>query len=217
MNYPIRILYLTCLSILAWAWAGTHARADSLWAKASRQSRNLYTDDTARNVGDVLTVIIQERSSFDQETNRNNSKKSSVSASTAGTFDGRDMLLGKLRGTEAFRFPELSLNSSFDQKFDGKAGSDTARSVDDQITVAVEDVLPNGNLVVLGTRYREIDQEKQIVQISGIVRPSDIAFDNTIASRRVADFRLVLKIDGPENNYTKPGWFARIWEFVNPF
>jgi len=191
------------------------APGGSIWAKAGG-IRPLHADDTAREVGDVLTIVINERSVVENETNRNLSKKSSRKIEMAGNADLKD-LVSLVRGEKAFRFPTISMDSGAETKFDGKTAFDTDRSVVDQITVAVEDVLPNGNLVVLGTRHREVGQDKQTIQVSGIVRPSDITFSNTVSSSRLADFRLVLKIEGQERQFTMPGWFNRLLNWLNPF
>jgi flagellar L-ring protein precursor FlgH len=125
------------------------------------------------------------------------------------------MDLGK--GKVIFDFPKLDFTASGNNKFDGKANYDTDRSVIDQITVTVEDVLPNGNLIVLGKREREVAGDKQVITVSGILRPSDIKFTNTIGSSQVADFHIVYTNKGQENLFTNPGWLARILNFLNPF
>jgi flagellar L-ring protein precursor FlgH len=71
--------------------------------------------------------------------------------------------------------------------------------------------------VVLGSRTRDVAGDKQIIQISGIVRPEDITFDNTISSSRVANFHIVHKTIGRENRFTKPGWLGRLANLLNPF
>jgi flagellar L-ring protein precursor FlgH len=79
------------------------------------------------------------------------------------------------------------------------------------------DVLPNGNLVVMGTRRRNIAGDTQTIEASGIVRPSDIAYDNTVQSERVADFNIVTKNGGVSAPYTKPGWLGRVFDVIWPF
>jgi flagellar L-ring protein precursor FlgH len=79
------------------------------------------------------------------------------------------------------------------------------------------DVLPNRNLVVMGIRYRNIAGDIQTIEISGIIRPSDIAFDNTVKSEQVADFRLLTKNGGVSAPYTKQGWLGGIFDIVWPF
>ncbi len=85
------------------------------------------------------------------------------------------------------------------------------------VTVVVVDVLPNRNLVVMGTRSRNIAGDIQTIEVSGIVRPSDIAFDNTIKSEQIADFRIVTKNSGISAPYTRPGWLGKIFDVIWPF
>jgi flagellar L-ring protein FlgH len=71
--------------------------------------------------------------------------------------------------------------------------------------------------VVVGTRMRDISGDKQTIQVSGIVRPSDISYDNTIRSEQVANFQLVSTSDGPTKDYTTPGWFSKFLGWMWPF
>jgi flagellar L-ring protein precursor FlgH len=202
-------------ALIVIASSATAAQAGSIWARATHRQQMPYADDTARDVGDLLTVVINERSVIENETNRNLEKKDERSASVSSNIDllrGLNDLTGKL-----FSIPDMNLQSSADSKFEGKADFDTDRAMTDKITVTVEDVLPNGNLVILGTRQRDVEGQAQTIQVSGIVRPSDIAFDNTVASQKVAEFHVVFKSAGHENRFTKPGWLAWILNVLNPF
>ena len=64
---------------------------------------------------------------------------------------------------------------------------------------------------------REIAGDKQIIHVSGIIRPSDITFANTVGSGKVADFHVVYKGKGQEGRFTKPGWLGRFLNVINPF
>jgi len=211
MNASARLLAASVM-LLSAAWP---ASAGSIWAKASCNGRALHADDTARGVGDSITIVINERSVIENETTRTQDKGSSRAAKMEGTVDLAN-LIGSV-GKHIFDFPKLDMASSAETKFDGKANYDSDRSVADQITVTVQDVLPNGNLVILGSRERCVAGDKQIIQVSGIVRPSDITFANTVRSDQVADFRVHYSHRGPENHFTRPGWLARILNFLNPF
>ena len=123
-----------------------------------------------------------------------------------------DRATGKL-----FNLKDLNLDVEAKTKFDGKADFDSDRKVTDSVTVVVEDVLPNGNLVVLGKRTREVSGDIQAIEISGVVRPSDITFSNTVSSKQVADFHVVYRSKGQENRFTKPGWLDQLLNLVNPF
>jgi flagellar L-ring protein precursor FlgH len=104
-----------------------------------------------------------------------------------------------------------------DNALKSKADYKDERKFADSITVVVVDILPNRNLVVLGTRNRNISGDIQTIEVSGIVRPSDIVFDNTVRSEQVADFRIVSRNEGVSAPYTKPGWLGSILDIVWPF
>jgi flagellar L-ring protein precursor FlgH len=201
--------------VIVIAAAACTAEAGSIWARGEKQTQVLYADDTAAQVGDVLTIIIEEKSKIENDTTRSLEKGTSRTGNMGGTLDLANVL-GPV-GEHIFDFPKLDFSSSSDTEFEGDAGYETDRTMADRITVAVHDVLPNGNLVVVGSRSRFVDGDTQIIEISGVVRPSDIAFNNTVSSSRVADFRVVARTEGRENRFTKPGWLGRFLNVVNPF
>jgi flagellar L-ring protein precursor FlgH len=196
--------------------AGSLSFAGSIWSKGQHRTRKLTTDDTARDVGDILTIIINEQSSVDNSTSRSMGKSSSAKAKMGGKADLANAI-GQAVGKNVFDAPRIDFDGEAENNFDGEADFDQDRKITDRITVVVEDVLPNGNLVVLGKRKREVNGDAHVVTLSGIVRPSDIAYNNAVSSDRVADFHLVAKIEGQENAFTKPGWLARVLNFLNPF
>ncbi len=109
------------------------------------------------------------------------------------------------------------MDAQSDNSLKSKADFKDERSFTDQVTVVVVDILPNGNLVVTGTRDRDIAGDIQTIEVSGIVRPSDIAYDNTVKSQQVANFRIVTKNSGISSPYTKPGWLGRIINIIWPW
>jgi flagellar L-ring protein precursor FlgH len=109
------------------------------------------------------------------------------------------------------------MNAESNNELKGKADYKDERSFEDRVSVVVHDILPNGSLIVLGTRDRSIAGDIQTIEVSGIVRTSDIAFDNTVRSERVANFRIVTKNAGVSAPYTRPGWFGRIFDIVWPW
>ncbi len=207
---------IACVMMVATATA-VPAHAGSIWAKSTLRTRSFYTDFTARNIGDPLTIVIAEKSKIQNQTNRKLEKSTSQETSLIGDFDIIDAINNITGKLFSLRSPNLDFKADADNKFDGKASYGSNRSVEDEITVVVEDVLPNGNLVVLGRRQRMVDGDLQIVELSGIVRPRDISFDNKVNSQKVADFHFVYSIKGRENRFTKPGWLNRILNLLNPF
>jgi flagellar L-ring protein precursor FlgH len=81
----------------------------------------------------------------------------------------------------------------------------------------VIDRLPNHNLVVQGTRRTAFSGETQDAVLRGIVRPEDIAANNTVFSYNVADATITFVSKGTVSNNQKKGWFTRLWEKVTPF
>jgi len=183
----------------------TCTQAGSIWAKRDKNMKALYTDDVAHNIGDVLTILVTENSKVDNKAKRDMKKEADKST----TFNGKVGGFADLG--------EFGVSAKSSNKLNGKADYKDERSFTDSVTVVVVDVLPNRNLVIMGTRSRDIAGDRQTIEISGIVRPSDISFKNTIKSEQVADFRIVTKNSGIAAPYTKPGWLGRIFDIIWPF
>jgi flagellar L-ring protein precursor FlgH len=197
------------------------AQADSIWARAQgkegQKRVRVYEDDTAREVGDTLTIVINEHSVIENETTREAEKASNRSATSAGNVNLRDV--GKWYGNRGGTFvtPDVAFESQAASDFSGESEYETDRLITDRVTVVVRDILPNGNLVVLGTRRRDTDGDEQIIEIGGVVRPSDITFANTVNSDQVADFRMHVRVEGHEPKWTKPGWLGRLLNLLSPW
>jgi flagellar L-ring protein precursor FlgH len=174
--------------------------------------RDIYADDVARNIGDVLTVQITEDSKIDNKAKRDLKKQTDRS----NAFNGE---LGITTPNHNFlpRMPGFTMDAESTNELKSKADYKDERSFVDRITVVVVDILPNRNLVVMGTRHRNIAGDIQIIEVSGIVRPSDIAFDNTVKSEQVANFHIVTRHTGVAAPYTRPGWLGTILDIVWPF
>jgi len=181
------------------------SQAGSIWAKRDKNMKAIYADDVARQIGDVLTIKISEDSKVDNKAKRDMQKETDRSSS----FNGK---LGNLADLGDFG---MAANS--DNELKSKADYKDERKFEDSITVVVVDILPNRNLIVMGTRNRDIGGDIQTIEVSGIVRPSDVAFDNTVRSEQVADFRIVSKNGGVSSPFTKPGWLGRIFDIIWPF
>jgi flagellar L-ring protein precursor FlgH len=153
----------------------------------------------------VLTIKITENSTVDNKAKRDMKKETDRSTTFNGDVGGFADL------------GEFGMSAESDNELKSKADYKDERKFADSITVVVMDILPNRNLVVLGTRNRNISGDIQTIEVSGIVRPSDVAFDNTVKSERVADFRIVSRNDGVSAPYTKPGWLGSIFDIIWPF
>ena len=205
MNNKIVLVLVLTVFALSLALPVADAQAGSIWAKRGKNMRALYADDVAHEIGDILTIKITEDSKVDNKAKRDLKKQTDRST----TFNGD---VGNFADLGEFGLTAASAN-----ELKSKADYKDERSFEDLITVVVIDVLPNGNLVIMGTRSRNIAGDIQTIEVSGIVRPSDIAFDNTVKSEQVADFRIVTKNTGVADPYTRPGWLGRIFDIIWPF
>jgi flagellar L-ring protein precursor FlgH len=198
-----KIISIFVLAVFMFCLAAC-SQAGSVWAKRDKNMRALYADDVARRIGDVLTIKITEDSKVDNKAKRDLQKDTDRESS----FNGKLGHFGDLG--------EFGLEASSGNQLKSKADYKDERSFVDSVTVVVIDILPNGNLVVMGSRARDIAGDKQAIEISGVVRPSDIAFDNTVKSEQVADFRIVTKNSGVAAPYTKQSWLAGLLDILWP-
>ncbi|MEN6386407.1 MAG: flagellar basal body L-ring protein FlgH [Phycisphaerales bacterium] len=193
-------------------------QAESIWAKRDQSKKDIYADDKARHIGDVITIIISEESKVDNKQKRNMEKKTDRSIN----FNGQLGIVSKTPSGEVTsnylpRMPGVTMAADSSNKFDSKADFKDERSFEDSITVVVVDIMPNNNLVVMGTRTREIAGDKQVIEVSGIVRPTDISYSNTIKSNQIANFSIITKNTGYAANFNRPGWLGNFFDIVWPF
>lgn len=166
----------------------------------SQYAMGLYTDQQARRVGDIITVIFDEQ------------YRSSKSAETvADKSSANNMNIGSLLGTTP-GFQNLNLNSQTtnDRAFSGKGEADRSNSLSGQISVSVASVLPNGILEIRGEKWLTLSEGDEYIRIKGLIRPQDISPDNTVVSSKVADARISFGGRGSLNNSTKQGWADKI-------
>ena len=202
MNNKILLLLVLSASVLL---STACSQAGSIWAKRDKNMKAIYADDVARQIGDVLTITITENSTVDNKAKRDMKKETDRST----IFNGE---LGNFAD-----LGEFGMAAESDNELKSKADYKDERKFVDNITVVVVDILPNRNLVVLGTRNRDISGDTQTIEVSGIVRPSDVTFDNKVKSEQVADFRIVSRNGGISAPYTKPGWLGSILDIIWPF
>lgn len=168
----------------------------------------LFETPRARHPGDILTIFLVERTDA-QKNATTTQKKNDSEKITNKLFLGRPISLGSGYSMD------FDLNNQ--RQFNGDAKSIQNNKLAGSISVTVAKVLANGNLVVQGEKWVRINQGKEFVQLSGIVRPQDIKADNTVTSDRVANARISYGGTGQINNTNAQGWFARIlWSPLFP-
>ncbi|MBZ0272066.1 flagellar basal body L-ring protein FlgH [bacterium] len=184
----------------------------SLWVD-NNDDNYLFTDQKARRVGDVVTVNILEDSDAQGKADTKTEKTSTIGAGVDGFFGFEQVA--------ARRNPNLRLDTlvgaKTGTKFNGKGETRRSGRLVATMSCIVVDVLPNGNLVVRGERRMKLNAEDYIMVMSGIVRPRDVASDNTVPSTMVADARIEYLGEGVLADKMKAGWFTRAFEKVWPF
>lgn len=198
----------TLLTMILLVGLGERADAGSIWARRDTNMKTVYADDVARNIGDVLTIIIVEDSKVDNKAKRDLQKETERSSAFNGDLN-IDHVLPSI--------PGFTMNAESANEMKSKADLKDERSFEDRISVVVVDILPNGNLVVIGTRDRNIAGDTQTIEVSGIVRPSDITFTNMVRSEQVANFRIISQNGGVSAPYTRPGWLGRVFDVLWPW
>lgn len=167
----------------------------------TRYSIGLYTDQQARRVGDIITVI------FDEQYQSSKSAETVTDKSSANS-----MSVPNLLGTvPSFKNMSLETSTANDRAFAGKGEADRSNSLSGQISVSVAEILPNGILKIRGEKWLTLSEGDEYIRIRGLIRPQDINPNNTVASSKVADARISFGGRGNLNNSTKPGWVDRIF------
>ena len=187
-------------------------RADDIWDRRDPNMAYLFHDYRARRVGDVLTISVEESTGADSQEKREMDKKTAAGMAINGK--GSSTALGQALRSFAY---DLDLNSTSKRSFDGKANSTIDRKFTDRLSVVVVAVLPNGNLVVEGTRQRMITREMRTLRVFGILRPADIGPFNTVQSQYIANLRIFYEGRGPESSFTNQGFGGRIFNKLWPY
>lgn len=184
------------------------APTGSLWAPSGG---SLCADIKANKIGDVVTITISEQS--------NASKAASTSATREKDLSGQFSFggVGVNGGPQKGAVNLGAYNGKFTNGFTGSGATTQADSMTAYMTATVVDVLPNGNMVIRGSRWTKVNDEMQQTILEGIVRPADITRNNTVLSQNVAEAKIFLVGKGPVAQHQKPGWLGQLMDIVSPF
>ena len=189
----------------------------SLWKD---RSSAFYMDNKARMLNDIVTVNVDEISNASQSVSTKTSRDSSILANITKFLGspldfGWENFWGKDdTGTDLPFKPEIESSAKSSHSGSGKiSGSGKLIA---SIAAKVIEVMPNGNLIVEGRKEVTIDKEKRFIILSGIVRPEDIGFDNTVSSSKIADARIEYTGSGVISDKQRPGIYHRIFDWLYP-
>ncbi len=168
-------------------------------------STRLFEDLKAGRVGDILTVKLVEQTSASNNAATSTSKTTEATLGNITAFgqpltkDGQALFQGSLDG---------------EQSFDGSGSSSQSNSLDGDITVTVVQRLPNGNLRIRGQKWLTLNQGREFIRVSGIIRPFDINPDNTVQSTRIANAEISYSSKGVLAAANKMGPVARFFHSI---
>jgi flagellar L-ring protein precursor FlgH len=165
----------------------------------------LFQDQRARNPGDLITIQLVENTNASTSSETKTSKKSDMDMSVTSLFGGSKGKANTL----------LNGKAASGRTFDGSGDSSQSNKLVGNLTVTVAARLPNGNLLVRGEKWIQLNQGNEYVQIQGLIRPADIAPDNSIPSSRVADARIAYGGRGSVANSNVMGWLTKF--FNSPY
>lgn len=197
--------------VLAFATFTDSAEAQSLFERRSNNQIDQYRNYAARHRGDQLSILINENTDVENRDERSLDKKGN-SSNAAGFNYAAGGDVGSTAGNAS-----LGHSTSSERGFSGDTEFRSERQFSDRFTVTVQDVLPNGNLVVNGTRSISVQGDVRELRLSGIVRQYDVLPNNSVPSHLVANLKIELVAEGPEQAFSKQGWFSqrmnRWWPF----
>ncbi len=182
-----------------------------------RGDNPLFSDRKAMNVNDLVTVVIDE-SIFQSSTAKKSLSKNTNDKLGGGIFTSAgnnaalNGALNRVNGLTNIGFGTNSQNN-----FSSKGDNTRSESFTTTISARVIKILNNGNYFISGSREMLINGEKQIIQISGVIRPYDIDQTNTINSKYIADAKILYKTEGSLELNSKKGWGTKIIESIWPF
>ena len=179
------------------------SQADGAIYHAATGYAPLYYGNRASRVGDLVTVILVERT------------QTSKSASSNQERDGGISLAPPSAGP--FSFDPGVLNSSGSSSFNGQGDAAQTSTLRGDLTVTIAEVRPNGTALIRGEKVMQLSQGEEWIQLSGIIRLADIDQDNRIASPRIADAHITYAGKGAVQRASREGWLSRFFNLVTPF
>lgn len=166
-----------------------------------KTSTSLYSYMPSYSVGDTVTVQLSETASAKKSATTDMSHNNDYNLDPITVPGGKLTVNGKT----------VQLGMKQSQNFDGKADSAQSHTLTGSITVSVVDVLNNGNLVVRGEKWLVINNGKEYIRLTGIIRPKDVTQNNTVKSSQIADARIEFSGTGDQANTQTQGWLSRLF------
>jgi len=180
---------------------------------------NLFSDTKAMRVNDIVTVIIEEQVTQSSQASK---KLNEVNTNAGGLFDATISGSANLNGKALFNLGKTGIGLNLptmesSREFQGGGSQQRNELFQTTVSARIVKVLKNGNYFIAGKREVYLDGQKQIIEVSGVVRPEDIGADNTINSKYISDAKIAYKTEGDLKRYTDENWFSKFWGTIAPW
>ncbi|OGV34237.1 MAG: hypothetical protein A2020_04435 [Lentisphaerae bacterium GWF2_45_14] len=211
---------------LAISVAGAGAFADLSPNDNITLALNMYSNQRARKIGDLLTIIIEEKNTSKKTEDMKTAKTAKAQADApifGSSLEGSKNMFQSMHQFVATASekgympmgPDYKVEAS--SSFDGSGSTSSSDTLESEFTVRVVDVLENGTLVVRGDRKVMIRLETVSMVITGLVRTRDIDEFNKVPSTRLADAHIYYETGGEASRGARPGYAWRVFQLLNPF
>jgi flagellar L-ring protein precursor FlgH len=164
----------------------------------------LTSGTRAASVGDILTIVLVERTQAAKTAVANTGRKGDIGLAPPVT--------GPLS-----LFTPQDFNMGGSSNFDGKGQAAQSNTLSGEVSVTVAAVYPNGTMLVRGEKLIRLNRGDEFIRFSGLVRPTDISADNRVASTRVADADITYSGKGEIARASRQGWLQRFFSVITPF
>ncbi|MBN2803448.1 MAG: flagellar basal body L-ring protein FlgH [Deltaproteobacteria bacterium] len=192
-----------------YAASKTPEQTGSLW---SESSPSLFEDLRASRVGDILTVIIDEKSKGDSGAKTSLDKESNMELGMSNMFG----LMSALAASHPDIKPEALISLMSKSDFAGDGQTSRSGKLEGRIAVRVKQVMPNGDLFLEGDKVILLNEEEIHFYVSGVIRSVDVSPDNSVSSSLIADAQVEFSGRGVVADQQKPGWLKRIVDKFSP-
>jgi flagellar L-ring protein FlgH len=170
----------------------------------------LFSDHKAMYVNDIVTVSISETAKSSSTAAKQLSEADTLGLGGGGFAKSGGVPIGGV-------VPNMSFNANSSSAYTGNGSSTKDASFSTTVSARIIKVLENGNYYISGKREILVDDQKQIIQISGVIRPFDIDQYNQIDSNQMSDAKILYNTQGDVDRAAKQGWGTKIIQAIWPF
>ena len=203
----MKSLYILAISTFCIVLSPITGHADAIW---NPSMGSIYHAKKHFKRGDIITIHIAAQATAVHQAGTNTSKKSTISTQLYNIHDDYNLRSG---GNSGKRYSgTVSLGGGDDYR--GLGQTSRKSNVKATISAVVTEVLENGNLVIMGQHTVNINNETEVIMVSGIVRPQDIKEDNSVKSHQIAQTQISVKGEGVVGSKQSPGIVSQMMNWL---